>query len=451
MGLNLALLQLVSDMGESEKAKVLLKNLASNNIIPNDNEHRSIQFIGSAHQCIQSQNLAKLAKNWEKEKEKEGIGPLWLDKVFDSKKRNQKFKIGYLSSDFCNHPVGRFILPVLKYHNRNQFIVTGINSGKRWDNHTNNIKNACDNWVDLGNSSDLQSARVIADMQLDVLIELGGYTGESRIGILVHRPAQTQISYLGYFSSTYLQCIDAWIGDDILFQSLNKEEEKTTKLKIKGGYMAYTQYENLPQLKKQKKRNFRFGCFNNARKLTDDTIKLFAEVLKNTDNTEIALKSISFIEDEEKERIRSKFVKHGISPKRLIMMPWSESDESHLRCYEEIDAALDPIPYGGATTTCEALFMGVPVITLAGQGMVRRLSASILFYSDCKDWIASNSVEYLEKSSSLAKKGIRKLKQRISLRNKVIKSNIGNGKRLAQEIESEVIKLLGGMRSRSHL
>ena len=116
---------------------------------------------------------------------------------------------------------------------------------------------------------------MIADQQIDVLIELGGYTGGSRPGILVHKPANIQLSYLGYFAPTYLKCIDGWIGDSILFKSLDSTDSQIQQVLIPGGYMALPEGTAWPKIGKIKRRKFRFGCFNNTRKLTDETYEYF--------------------------------------------------------------------------------------------------------------------------------------------------------------------------------
>ena len=121
----------------------------------------------------------------------------------------------------------------------------------------------------------------------------------------------------------------------------------------------------------------------------------------------LVLKSISFVEKEERERIRQKFGKYGLDSERLILLPWVEGKRKHLECYREIDVALDPMPYGGATTTCEALSMGVPVISLAGNGMVGRLSSSILKTAGLEEWICKTKDEYIAKACIEANKGKR--------------------------------------------
>ena len=186
---------------------------------------------------------------------------------------------------------------------------------------------------------------------------------------------------------------------------------------------------------------FRFGCFNHARKLTDQTISLFCKVLDECPNSELVLKSISFHEQEERLRIRRRFEKQSIDHDRLIILEWVNGGLEHLACYNQIDAALDPSPYGGATTTAEALWMGVPVITQRHSGMAGCLSTSLLAYGNQSQWIANTNCEYLEIAKSLFKFGPRNKEDRMKLRLEMTQSPIGNPQRLSRELESLYLKL----------
>ena len=159
-----------------------------------------------------------MAKKWEQEK----IGSttdIWKDDM-DSAIKKSKMTIGYMSSDFCDHPVGRFIYPIIRSHSR-EINVVCINTGTYYDDYTDKIKKENIEWVEVARISDEEAARKIVENKVDVLIELGGYTSNSRLGILTYKPAKVQLSYLGYFAPTYLKSIDGWIGDTELFKGLN--------------------------------------------------------------------------------------------------------------------------------------------------------------------------------------------------------------------------------------
>ena len=188
--------------------------------------------------------------------------------------------------------------------------------------------------------SDAQAARLIAELRLDVLVELGGYTSGSRLGILVHRPAPIQLSYLGYPAPTYLNSIDGWLGDKVLFGGLSPTDRKShSLLNIDGGYMVFDSGGTLPKPLREAGEHFRFGSFNHARKLNDVSIELFCSVMHACPNAELVLKSISFHEEAEQMRIRKRFKRAGLDPNRLILLGWIEGGLNHLQLYRHMDVA----------------------------------------------------------------------------------------------------------------
>ena len=423
----------LAEIGEAERGMNVLRNCLEWSDLE-DQSHASLQFVGAAYGTLDAVERQALARAWERRKQAEGVGPLWADRI-RSPLKNRRLKVGYLSSDFCNHPVGRFLLPVLQAHSKEAVEVWGLTCGPHQDATTTEIRRACEHWIDLRFGNDLDVARLIADQDLDVLVELGGYTGLSRIGVLVHRPAPVQLSYLGYFAPTYLQAIDGWIGDSALFGRLSETDQEAHRLiNVEGGYMCFLDDE-MPRPQRVNSRKLRFGSFNHSRKLSKNTVKLFCAVMHAAPQALLVLKSISFIEAAEQERVRGLFEAEGLETERLVILAWVEGRANHLKCYAEIDVALDPTPYGGATTTCEALAMGVPVITLSGEGMVQQLSSSILISAGLSQWIAEDTESYVEIAKGLAQQGKRNETERIRLRDFLQGSNLSNKKRLSQSLE----------------
>ena len=433
--LTLALAQCLAELGRQGPAVEVMRRLLEQSEVLEDGLMINVQFHAAGYQLMSSKELQSLSSRWEKQKYKAGIGPLWADHIQEPCE-NRPLRVGYFSADFANHPVGRFLLPVLQQHDKSQVHVIGLHHGPHNDAVTAQIKAACDDWLDLRYRSDLWAARMIADKQIDVLVELGGYTGHSRPGVLTHRPARIQLSYLGYYAPTYLEAIDGWIGDEELFAGLNKIDQASHQLlKISSGYMSFAPDSLPPIAERCQASRFRFGSFNHSRKLTQRCVELFCDVLTANPNSDLILKSISFSEHDEQERIRKLFRTRGLSDDRLIVLPWIKGWENHMALYKEMDVALDPIPYGGATTTCEALTMGVPVLSLAGPGMVGRLSASVLASAGQSEWIAKTKIEYIELSEQAAKRGIRDRKERELLRQLTQSSNLGKPKQLARGLE----------------
>ena len=349
------------------------------------------------------------------------------------------------------HPVGRFMKPLLRNHDHKKIEVIGINCGESIVDDANEIRSYFDKWCDLNNKSDIEAARYIAELELDILVELDGYTGGNRIRILTAKPAPIQLSYLGYFASTHLKCIDGIIGDKKLFpENAEKKHPGQTIYRLPRCYMAFEEKESLAPKRTANDNYFRFGCFNHSRKLSDPCLDLFAKILKKNPESLIVLKSQTFIEKEERERIRQRLIVRGIQDNRLKILERSEDSNSHLMKYGEVDVALDPIPYGGATTTAEAIWMGVPVVCLAGDGMVGRLSASILEGAGLSAAIAEDINHYISLANLLAKVGPRDNAQRKALREKVKCSELTDAKGLAESMEDTYQKMLGAMDTKDY-
>ena len=412
----------------------LVRSTANKN--SSDVQHFNLQFSAAGNRLMTPTELQERAEKWEK-----GRGltptPLWNDNIKE-RSPDQRLRIGYFSQDLHNHPVGRFIEPLLKIHNRQQVEVIGISCGGIHDNHSKRLEQHCDGWLEVKNNvSDLTAARQIANLELDILVELGGYTGGQRLRVLTAKPAPIQLSYLGYFASTNLKCIDGWIGDDVVFpQGIEKEAIGQKLYRLPRCYMSYQPESWIAPERTAQDEHFRFGCFNHSRKLSDPTLDLFAEVLKTIPGSILVLKSQTFCEMKERERVLRRLIDRGIPKERIEILKRSREVNDHLSMYGKMDVALDPIPYGGATTTAEALWMGVPVICLAGEGMVGRLSASILYGAGLEAAVATNIDGYIRRAKNIALRGIRTNKQRREIRNHLLKSQFMNSEGLVESMEN---------------
>ena len=435
-GLQQALGQCLAELGQPEKALPVLRRSAGAMESIKDEYLFNLQFLGAGYHLISPAELQRWARAWEARLQQErGVGALWADVVREPLQQ-RRLRVGYLCADWCNHPVCHFMLPVLQHHDRSQVEVWGLCSTPHHDKTRELAQASCEHWLDLRHATDLEAARVIADLKLDVLVELGGYTGHSRLAALVHRAAPVQLSYLGYFAPTFLKTVDGWIGDPTLFADLDPVEAKAHRLwLVEGGYMDYAPPAGLPKVARGESARFRFGCFNHSRKLNPATVGLFAAVLRAVPDSELVVKSISFIEAAEQQRMRWMLEAAGVESQRLIVLEASGSPAEHLAMYKEMDVALDPIPYGGATTSCEALVMGVPVLALAGAGMVGRLSSSVLASAGLEEWICADETSYVALAKALAEQGFRGVTERERLRQQVLASSLCEQGRVSRELE----------------
>ena len=336
--LKYALMQCLAEIGKLEASASILREEIRNTDSKDEKIMFNMQFIGEGYKLIDSAELKELANKWEKERNKHYANNVWLDYIREPVE-SRKIRIGYFSQDFCDHPVGRFIRPIIKNHNRDNYSVYCINSGIHKDTIYEEIKRYSDYWIDISEYDDMSATKVIADLQLDIIIELGGYTGGTRLGVLCSKCAPIQLSYLGYFAPTYLKTIDGWIGDKALFHGNSKiHKEAHEQLNVKGGYMAYEETIDA-EIRRVNDRYFRVGTFNHSRKLNDITIKLFSKILAISDQIKLVLKSISFDEQEGREQMLQRLTKFGIDKNRIEILPWVEGRKLHLECYKYIDIA----------------------------------------------------------------------------------------------------------------
>ena len=203
---------------------------------------------------------------------------------------NRKLRVGYLSADFANHPVGALSTPNPEQPQpRQRLEIWALSCGAHDDWITDHIRNRVDHWIDLRFNQQFECARIMADIGLRHYCGTWWIFSRFTLRIFVHRPAPIQLSYLGYPGPTYLECIDGWIGDKVLFEQLNPIDRAAHSLiEIDGGYMVFDTGGELPMPKRTAGNKFRFGSFNHARKLTQSTIELFCEVMAANPEAELA-------------------------------------------------------------------------------------------------------------------------------------------------------------------
>jgi len=435
LDLQLALGSLLVEHGRHREGLQLLQS-SVDHPDARDVAHGIYQFALAGSRLLPAEQLRQHMARWEQQR---GLKPAeqWSDRIRDPDPE-RPLRVGYLSPDYCNHPVGRFVEPIFAGHNRRQVEVVGLSCGQHFDEQHQRLRQLCDSWHDLRFGDDLRVARFLADLRLDVLVDLGGHTADQRIRLLTARPAPIQLSYLGYPVSTYLNCIDGWIGDRVVFGPAQELEKgpREELLRLGRCYLAFQPPANAPLPERTAPDGrFRFGSFNHSRKLSDRCLDLFAAALQAVPGSLLVLKSTTFVEAAERERIAGRLAERGIGPERLELLEWVAGNHNHLALYGRLDAALDTQPYSGTTTTCEALWMGVPVLTLLGAVMVERQSAAVLAGAGLGAAIARSEAEWLQRAQLLAAKGVRSAEDRLALRQRVAASPLADTAGLVAALE----------------
>ena len=435
LDLQLALGSVLVEHGRLREGLQLLQSCARHPEA-RDRAHSIYQFAAAGSRLVAAEQLRADVAEWERER---GLKPsqLWADRIRDPDP-DRPLRVGYLSPDFCNHPVGRFMAPILAGHDRGQVEVVGLSCGRHHDSQHERLKGLCDHWHDLRFGDDLHVARCLADLQLDVLVELGGHTADQRLRPLTARPAPIQLSYLGYPASTFLSCIDGWIGDAVVFGP--KQHQQTGPherlLRLPRCYLAFEPQPDTPEPERSAPDSrFRFGSFNHSRKLSDRSLDLFAAVLRAVPESLLVLKSTTFVEEAERLRITARLAERGIGSDRLELLEWAAAGTDHLALYGRMDVAIDTLPYSGTTTTCEALWMGVPVLTVLGEVMVDRQSAAVLAGADLGAAIARSEPDLVRRAQRMAERGPRSDQDRQTLRAHIAQSSLADTAGLVRDLE----------------
>lgn len=357
---------------------------------------------------------------------------------------SRKLRIGYVSPDFKRHSVAYFLEPILQHHDRGRFEVTGYSSTDIADAVTERLKARCDRWRDIAGMSDAAAAELVRQDAIDVLIDLAGHTTGNRLGLFGLRPAPVQVTYLGYPSTTGLSTIDYRITDGLCDPpGLTEAFHSERLLRIDPPFICYRPPEDAPPVADPPAlRNgfVTFGSFNKIAKAGPETIELWAKVLRATPTSRLLLKSRGLSSEGSRRRLLDSFARHSIDAARIELVEGDQPLASHLAMYGRLDVALDTFPYHGTTTTCEALWMGVPVISLAGQTHVARVGASLLSAVGRPEWVAASGADFVAAAQSWAADADGLARTRQTVRKEVARSPLCDGPRLTRALEAAYTK-----------
>jgi predicted O-linked N-acetylglucosamine transferase (SPINDLY family) len=353
---------------------------------------------------------------------------------------NRKLRIGYVSCDFRDHAVSRFIYRLFQNQDRRQFEIGCYADVLHPDAVTESLRACVDGWHDIGNMPDEQVAQMIRGHGVDILVDLSGHTTGSHLLTFARKPAPVQISYLGYPGTTGLPTIDYRMTDAIADPAGMSEEFFTEKpARLPRTNWCYATPDNLPEVAPGPASTGKppcFGSFNKLAKVSAQTLDLWAAILKEVEGSRLFLKDKVLGDPKTRERIAREFESRGIAANRLTLAGFENDVAAHFRAYGQIDIALDTFPYNGTTTTCEAMWMGVPVVTFAGKTHVTRVGASLLTTVGLGELIANSPEEYVSIAAALARNPNRLTEIRATLRQTMQKSPLMDGPAFARDVEA---------------
>jgi predicted O-linked N-acetylglucosamine transferase (SPINDLY family) len=363
-----------------------------------------------------------------------------------SQPANGKLRIGYVSGDFHNHSVAFFFEPVLLHHDRQKFAIFCYSNDSRDDDTTKRLKATGTEWRSIVGLSDEQAAEKVIRDEIDILVDLSGHSSENRLGLFALKPAPLQVSWLGYPHSTGLSQMDYYLTDSLCDPSGMTEHLYTEKLiRLPGSFCCYLPPLQFPVVKPPPAAStgiVTFGSFNNFAKVNDTLIELWAEILSKVPGSRLFLKSMALGDQVTQKSVLAKFQSLGISTDRIALLSVVKSALDHLALYAQIDIALDTYPYHGTTTTCEALWMGVPVVTLAGSTHAARVGVSLLTTVGCQELISVTANNYINIAVELARDLNRLCQYRVNLRTMMAHSPLMDANRLTRNMESAVTTVL---------
>ena len=319
---------------------------------------------------------------------------------------DRRLRIGYVSPDFRAHAVSFFIEPLLEGHDRARVEVFCYSSVATPDATTERLKMRADQWRDIASLSDESAARAVHADRIDVLVDLAGHTDRYRLGIFARRPAPVQVTYQGYPNTTGVRTIGYRLTDAYADPPGTTDQFYTEQLVrlpahrvVLSTSRAGAEVGPLPALKAGR---ITFGSFNRLAKISPVTIELWSRSLQAVPGSRLMLKTIGLHETPTEKFVRESFAKFGLEGERLILLGPDASIEAHLGRYNEIDVALDCYPYHGTTTSCEAMWMGVPSIVLVGSAHVSRVGHSLATNVGLTEFLAHSKDQFVEIAGRVA-------------------------------------------------
>lgn len=351
----------------------------------------------------------------------------------------RRLRVGYVSPDFRAHSVAFFLEPLLAAHDRGAVEIFAYARVAREDAVTARLRTHCDHWRGTAGWPAERLAQCVRDDGIDILIDLAGHTAKNDLLAFAHKPAPVQISWLGYPNTTGLAAMDYRLTDALADPQGAEAHHREGLLRLEGGFLCYGLDPDLPPvspLPLATRGRVTFGSFNQLAKLGDQVVDAWAEILNRVDDAQLLLKAHPLADSGVRSRLRARFARLGVAPGRLTLLGFAKDRADHLARYGEIDIALDPFPYNGTTTSFEALAMGVPVLTLAGDAHAGRVGITILERLGLADWIAADRDAYVAAAVDWAHRTEELAALRAGLRPRLAAAPLTDAHRFAREVEA---------------
>ncbi len=358
--------------------------------------------------------------------------------------KRTKLRIGYVSSDLRKHSVAFFIEPLLACHDSSRYEVTCYFSHLDADATTARLRSLAHRWRDVAAMDDDVFFKQIVEDGIDILVDLNGHTAGNRLSVFARRAAPVQISFIGYPDTTGLVQMDYRLSDLVADPAGSERECTESLVRLPGCFLCYRPPDKTPSVTNPPRETngfVTFGSFNNLAKVTPAVIALWADLLKDVPNSRLILKNPSLRDKATRERYQDLFATVGISNERFELLGYIPDDTAHLGLYAKVDIALDTFPYNGTTTTCEALWMGVPVVSLCGNRHSARVGASLLTAAGFPEWVANTPERYIQIARELMAHPESLIVLRSRLRERLLQSSLCSASAYTKTVESVYEKM----------
>lgn len=348
---------------------------------------------------------------------------------------HRRIRIGFVSPDLRTHSIAYFLAPLIEHLDPQRFERFAYHTSRHTDDMTAHLQQHCDHWRACPQGM-AQAHKHIVNDRIDLLIELNGHFAGNLLPLFASRPTPVSVSMIGYANTTGLSSIDARIVDDITDPAPQSDAWASESLiRVPGCFLCYRPPNAAPDPRNaDPHRPFTFASFNDLRKISPSNLETWAAILRACPDTILLLKTSRLAHQPVRDELCERFASLGIAPDRVELLARTDSMHDHLDLYNRADCALDTFPYTGTTTTCEAMHMGVPTITLLGASHAGRVSASLLHAIGAPQYIAHDHDAYIRLAADAYAAGKRSAAQRTQLRDQLAASPLCDEQAYANKI-----------------
>lgn len=360
----------------------------------------------------------------------------------------RKLRVGFVSADFRRHSVAFFLEPLLAAFDRARFSLFAYSDVRQEDEFTQRLRPHFEIYRDVTRADDASLAQQIRADAIDVLVDLAGHTHGNRLAMFAHKPAPVQLTYLGYPNTSGLSAIDyrisdAWADPEGAHDAIHSER----LLRLESGFLCYRPPTPSPEPSAPPSstgNKLTFGSFNALAKISDRTLSLWSQLLGEVPAAQLLIKHGFLTHAESRRSFEQRLTEHGFDLSRVLLQGHIAELHGHLAAYAQVDVALDSFPYHGTTTTCDALWMGVPVISLAGDSHVSRVGVSLLSRVGLPALIADSADDYVAKARDLARDTARLCVLRSELRPRMERAGLTDAVPVTRALERALVDVFAG-------